>query len=77
MFARQVVVNRIEIEGLEFFVWTFATLDPGLLTNARSPLILTSDGIAGTATGTLPTNCKDILSAAKEPTEYVDFLVGG
>ena len=77
MFARQVVINCIKIEGFEIFVSTFSALDPWFLTDARHPLILTGDGIAGTATGTLPANGINILPATKELTEYVDFLVGG
>jgi hypothetical protein len=66
MLARQVVVNRVEVQRFEFSVRTFSALDPGFLTNTRSPFILAGDGIAGTAAGTLPANRIYIQSAAKE-----------
>jgi len=50
--------------------------DPGFLTDARYPLVLTGNSIAGTATGTLPAEGKDILSAAKEIPEQFGFLTG-
>jgi hypothetical protein len=77
MLARQVVVNRVEVQRFEFSVRTFSALDPGFLTNIRDPLVLAGDGIAGAATGTLPGNRIYILSAAKELPEQFDFLVGG
>lgn len=77
MLARQVVVNRVEIQRFEFSVWTFSALDPGFLTNTRDPLVLTGDGIAGAATRTLPANCISVRSAAKELPEQFDFLTGG
>lgn len=77
MLARQVVVHRIEIQRLKFFVWTFSALDPGFLTNTRDPLVLTGDGIAGTASVALPANRIYIQSAAKELSEHFNFLLGG
>ncbi len=75
MLARQVVVHRIEIQRLEFSVWTFSALDPGFLTNTGGPLVLAGDGIAGTAAGTLPANRIYILSAVKELPEQFEFLI--
>lgn len=76
MLTGQVIVNRTEIQWLEFFVRALPALDPRLLTNARYPFILTGDSIAGTAAGALPANRIDILSAAKELPEQFGFLIG-
>lgn len=76
MLAGQVVIHRIEIQGLEFSVWALAALDPRLLAGARNPLIFTGDGIAGAATRALPANRMDILSATKESPEQLGFLIG-
>lgn len=54
----------------------FPALDPGFLTDARYPLILTGDSIAGTAAGPLPPNRINILSAAKEIPEQLGLLIG-
>ena len=75
MLARQVVIHCIEIEGLEFFMRALPAFDPGFLTDARNPLILTGDSIAGTAAGSLPTDRINIPSAAKEIPEQFGFLI--
>jgi hypothetical protein len=77
MPAGQVVIHCIEIQRFEFFIRTLTALDPGFLTDACHPLILTGDSITRPATGTLPTNCIDILSAAKETPEQLGLLLGG
>jgi len=77
MPTRKVVVQGTEIQRLEFSVRTFSALDPGFLTNPGGPFVLTGHSIAGAATGTLPANCIDILSTAKELPEQFDFLIGG
>jgi hypothetical protein len=77
MFARQVVINCIKIEGFEIFVATFSALDPWFLTDDRHPLVRTSDSIAGTTAGTLPANRINILPASKEFSVYFNFLARG
>jgi hypothetical protein len=76
MLARQVVIHRIEIQGLKFFVRTLPAFDSRFLTDPRNPLILTGDRIAGTAAGSLPADRINILSAAKEVPEQFCLLVG-
>lgn len=71
------VVYCIEVQGVELSVGTLPALDLGFLTEARGPFILTSDGIAGTATGVLPANRIDVLPATKKLPEQLDFLIGG
>lgn len=76
MLAGQVVIHRVEIQRLELFVRALPAFNPGFLTNARNPLILTGDSIAGTAAGSLPADRIDILSAAKEIPEQFGLLLG-
>jgi len=75
MLAGQVVIHRVEIQRLEFLVRALPTLDPGFLTDPRHPLVFTGDSIAGTATGSLPPNRINILSAAKEIPEQSGLLI--
>ena len=75
MLARQVVIHRIEIQGLKFFVRTLPTFDSRFLTDPRNPLILTGDRIAGTAARSVPADRINILSAAKELPEQFSFLI--
>lgn len=77
MPAGQVVIHRIEIQRLKLFVRTLPALDPGLLANNWFPLILTGDSISGAASGPLPANRIDILSAAKKRPEQFGFLIRG
>ena len=76
MLARQVVIHRIEIQGLEFFVRALPAFDSRFLTDPRNPLTLTGDRIAGTAAGALPADRINIPSAAKEIPEQFGLLVG-
>lgn len=76
MLARQVVIKRIKIQGLELFMRALPAFDSRFLTDPRNPLILTGDRIAGTAAGSLPADRINIPSAAKEISEQFGLLVG-
>jgi len=69
------IIHGIEIQGLELFMRALPTFDSGFLTNPRNPLILTGDRIAGTASGSLPTERINIPSSAKEVPEQFGFLI--
>jgi hypothetical protein len=74
MFAGQVVVYDLFVQGFIVPVWTVATFDLWLITDSGHPFVMAGNGITRSALGVFPASGKDICPPPEETSKNFYLL---